>query len=177
MISPFATREPEIYAAFMLVMAETSIAQPMQQSLLEAFIPAHQSGDPRQEVRALKPLLDAEWDWQNYDEWETAFRQSGIWPYMWKREGYPDPDNRDKARLAIFGHYLTRKILVSGKCDPSKLWYFRQYGWRIPSINCEVEDRIAAELKATVDLEVWETWPPFFPGDRSSIVGGLPNSR
>ncbi|MFK5979753.1 MAG: hypothetical protein QM488_12795 [Rhizobiaceae bacterium] len=177
-VSKFATDKEYISEAYYYVMSGTRISADLHEKLLPAFVQAHQSGDPKKELHALKPLNTAEWQWPMFDLWSKAFQQINIWPYMWDKFDIPDlladqqSEECKRALVKLLCHNLSMTTYTCHKAlKGSQKDWFSRHGWRLVSINDPVEDKIAEDLKDQVLLDDWRTWPPFFPGDRTSMTG------
>jgi hypothetical protein len=126
---------------------------------------AFQSGDPRAQLAVIRPLWDAgpvSWPW--YDQWERTFNDYGTYPYVWR--SFADKPDRI---LRLFDHTLfffiyrrlhANQIFALGGTRP----YLR------PRFHCcQVERDIGQGQLLLMTFENPASWPPFFPGDRTSI--------
>jgi hypothetical protein len=172
----FATPTEHIVESFNFVLESTNIPLELREAILPAWIFAHQSGNPRFSTPALAILGEFHWDWGSFDVWLDRFQRRNRWPYMWNREELPLLVKRGsawklrQARVGILAHTLS--MSASGCRDGvQRAPYLKERGWRVSSIKCPVEDEIAAEMKSTISIDDWRTWPPFFPGDRNRITG------
>jgi hypothetical protein len=174
MVSDFATAEAHIAESYTFVMDSTDVPMDLREALLPIWIYAHQSGNPKIEPPALAILGEFKWTWKPFEDWLETFKKAGRWPYMWEKFDIPDLVKRDsqwklrQARVRLLAHTLSMSAYKcrDGHKDHS---LHRSRGWHIPSIKCPVEDEVAAALLNSIDLDDWRTWPPFFPGDRSSL--------
>lgn len=168
MVSTFATDKKFIVEAWRHVMADTTISASNQEALLPKFITGHRSGDPRRELNALLPLREAEWQWPVFEKWDAEFNRLGQAPYMWEHIFSEFGDKELKFRLLC--HTLTKSVFACRDGSKTANWHKRN-GWRFFSTGCPIEKAVADQMKDQVDLDDWRTWPPFFPGDRNSLLG------
>lgn len=166
--------DPFAATAFTSVMAEIAARPGLKEGIYPLWAEAYARGDPRAAKASLGALTSARWSWPVFDEWRQEFERRGRWPYMWDSIGRRElRARRVAARAELLQHFLFRCACTCR--DGTRMApYYRRYGWRLIGVGCEVEGQIAEERTALVDLDDWRTWPPFFPGDRTSMMGRAP---
>lgn len=178
-VSPFALHSHHIAQAFHHVMRETDVDPDLSSLILPLYTYANQSGRPRLEPLALAILEEIEWNWPWYEGWFGHFEKTKMWPYMWNQGEkdmahmlrYAATRQLRRHRVAIMAHALSH-ISVNVRTFEQRKSSFERRGWKIAaSIGCAVEDEVKEQMAATVELSDWQTWPPFFPGDRTAIQG------
>ncbi|HMJ43208.1 MAG TPA: hypothetical protein VK522_13115 [Pseudolabrys sp.] len=175
-ISPFATEMTHIIDGLNHAIDRTTIDPTVRGVLMAAWGSAHQSGDPRAERRALNSLNHSEWTWPWFEDWLRHFQSHRQWPYMWRQEQIPDAlaerniKALEDAAIGLLSHTIGTTVYRCRDNEKGHGRFLKQRGWDFVSLGCPVEDAIAAGNLATVDLDNWHTWPPFFPGDRSHML-------
>jgi hypothetical protein len=179
MESPFATPASAISDAWNFVLASTTIPEDLREALLPAYVYAHRSGNPKLEAPALAILGAYRWEWPSFEEWLERFRETGEWPYIWNQNDIPALVKRDsqwklrQARVEVLAHTLAMTAYNARDCTGKSALMLR-HGWSLVDIRDPVEMRIAQQIKRRIDVSDWRTWPPFFPGDRTSLHANLP---
>jgi len=152
------------------VLETASVDPEIARQIIEHWPPAYASGNPRIWRSALNELLDGvafEWGW--LDEWRAWFNRRGALPYLWR---YHD---RDVARfdVAMLDHAMgsaAARYREWSRAWSSQRRGFQKYGVRFSSSGCAVEDEIAALRLDQFDPGSLDTWPPYFPGDRTHVM-------
>ena len=158
------------------VLASITVPAETLQTVRKHWIRAFRSGSPRIIRLALTPLANTNWDWPEFDRWQTRFKEIQEWPYMWSRCNVPeaieagDANWLRQAKIDVLDHTLMTKAYSRVRFERMAN-FFSERGWRIADGGCKVERQIAELCKPDVSMNDWQTWPPFFPGDRSSVTG------
>jgi hypothetical protein len=180
-ISSFALPIENIAEAYQHVMGETNVDPELCRLILPLYAYANQTGSPKLEPLALAILEEVKWDWPWYKSWYAHFEQTKSWPYMWNNGEkdmahmlrYSATRQLRRHRVAMLAHSLSH-ISVNVRTFHKSKDFMEKRGWELTSsIGCVVEDEVKAQFLASVELSDWRTWPPFFPGDRTSIKGRL----
>lgn len=175
MVSPLATPADFINASFEHVMRDVAgLPTRRLAALRQTYLVAHQAGDPRQELKAFREARGSTLlAWRSFSTWHEVFRQSNQFPYMWRRagiggDGKPPAADLQETMVELMAHTVT---MTAYRCrDFHRMGqHLAEKGWRLAGAGDQIEDTIAAARLATVRLDDWRTWPPFFPGDRTSL--------
>lgn len=152
------------------VLETASIDPEIANLIIERWPPAHASGDPRVDSGVLNDLLsDVAFEWGWLEEWRAWFERRGALPYLWRWHDH------DAARfdVAMLGHAM---MSAAGRYrEWSRAWSsqrlgFQKYGVRFSSAGCAIEDEISASRLDQFDAASLDTWPPYFPGDRTAVM-------
>lgn len=182
MTSPFATPTAHVHAAFDHVMQGVRGLTPEQLAALKtAYTEAHQAGDPRAEIRAFRAAgAEAPVKWPAFDAWLERFDREGLFPHLWRpiaricasaaHEGEaPAAADLQGSMLELLAHTVSSTAFACRDHDRNGR-FISSRGWRLSGAGDVVEDALAAEHLAGVRLDDWRTWPPFFPGCRTSLM-------
>jgi hypothetical protein len=139
------------------------------------YIQAHKSGSPRAEQQAAyDTILKTQWTWHEFDKWHSLFSQQKKWPYLWRQQRLNElPD--DESYKSEYWQQRILRILVH--TISMRAYAIRDEQLKIGNgmkerfaddvgDECEVEAMICKQFNAG-DLK---GLPPFFPGDRTSLV-------
>jgi hypothetical protein len=176
--SRFANGEDFIREAFEQVLQPCNLESGLHKVLLVSYVYANQSGIPKLEPLSLMLLSEITWNWPWFNEWYSAFKEVGAWPSMWKQEAsnFPHIERHNASRqLRIAKVYILAHTISMVTC---RVRDFNK--WKLNSVSkelnllslpeCRVECEVAADYSSTIKASDWTTWPPFFPGDRTSVT-------
>ncbi|HML61320.1 MAG TPA: hypothetical protein PKD41_10525 [Solidesulfovibrio sp.] len=147
-------------------MAKIDLPRVAFNSLKSDFVSAFQSGDSKNiQESFVKNLKNVYFSWPEYDKFESYFSDTDQFPYMWKRESY----YADR-RISLLEHSVLMNVysLLNFKQNSEILLSYDRHRWapRFFKLNCPVENHFRDQWyqgKLTGR-------PPFFPGDRNSIM-------
>lgn len=171
----FSTTTEILRQALCQVFSQIEIDTEVKDRFTEIYIHAHQSGSPRAEQQAAyDTIMQSDWRWQEFEEWRIKFNDLGQWPYLWVKERLHEmPDSNfytdeywQKRIARILVHTITMRA-YSLRDEQQK-------------IECGSTQRFAdsADDTCPIETEICRKFniglltglPPFFPGDRTSLV-------
>ena len=166
----FATKPEFVRRGFDRAIAGLDLEPGHKEDLYETWLPAHRSGDPRQELDALFLHLGGfGWRWRALDDAATLF-EGGTWPRPW--QGWIDrpykwdginPAMRLKLLVGHLGHcaYLARDL--ANFTEPSTAQVFRiTLATSYP--DCPVEAGFIALNGPAIERGDYSALPPYYPG-------------
>jgi hypothetical protein len=173
----FAPSIENISDAFNHVLREARIEKVLSKVLFESLTFAIQSGRPKMVPLALATLRESTWSWPDYDYWLAEFIAAKTWPYMWGeyQHNYPNLIRRSatgqmkNAKIELLAHTLTLTTYNVRRWQKNRGNLISR-GWQFNHVGCKVEKAIAESFQHKIVPNDWKTWPPFFPGDRSSLL-------
>jgi hypothetical protein len=121
-------------------------------------------GDPRRERAFYQSAFDGvNWRWPWFDRWRHHFEMLGSVPRMWEWDGKP-PD-----RVFLLAHSVAMGWRRDGYARHGLCLFFAP-----PSDEPEpIREIIAAKIAAYASGEGPIAFPPFFPGDRTSVLPSI----
>lgn len=173
----FATRIEHIEIGVHQVTKDLVLPPGAADDLLAAFIPAHQSGNPREEVKAVRGVLEGrEWTWSWMLSAADEMMQIGIWPSWWDRNGFrpgspwgdmPQATRLDLLVQALWGAcYIARDEAQMRDC-------MRRFGWPIKLMigrkECPAEAYFVGKYASAIERGHYRIRPPFFPLDQTRL--------
>jgi hypothetical protein len=154
------------------VMSQTTLDVTIRDWILPMWLTSEIDRTDKLRNAAFSPLLSegVRWEWPQFDDARRKFKQEGIWPHQWKAY---EADRRTDRTLAVI--FLRRTIQMSlinrrdalGHAHEHSAWSFRR-GWRF-STNDPDGPELVDCYRDTVRLGDWTTYPPYFPGDVTTI--------
>lgn len=123
---------------------------------------------------ALAPLCSPgiRFRWPRFENWVDRAIALNVWPERWREIKKPSKKGRavfDHAVLPLLDQFIAFKIFNrrdAEKLSPDSLFHRR--GWDLHSMS-DQDAALVAGMEATVVLGDWRTYPPFFPGDLTTI--------
>ena len=161
------------------VMAQTTIRDDLRIAILPLWLMVF--FDQHQSIRmAMSPLEYVAWSWPAFDEARRWFKAHGTWPRDW--EGLTDDMSdlrravrREQATLldrnirqTIFSRMRQAQFFEAfGQPSSMDGWYDRSPAARAA---CAASQALVDERSKGLRSDDWKTWPPYFPGDTSSVM-------
>lgn len=179
--SQFVPDEEYTKQGFNWVFDGIAIDQEVRTALLISYLAVRCTGDPRKEEAVFHQHLDGvRWDWPWFDEWRDCFSEAGLWPYMWRYDRYRrgpcyatawadgDEPGQEAARRMLLHHTVGAKGAHLRHNASNRRTMERRPGrhWLyLSNIDRDILQHFFPGLEACPD-----TVPPFFPGDRTSVL-------
>lgn len=171
----FASCEEILSTSLDQIFAQIDIDPEVINQFSSLYIQAHQSGSPRAEQQAAYDTISkTRWKWPEFEKWRAVFIENEQWPYTWKRQRLHEmPDGNEQQeeywqqRIArILVHTITmRAYSLRDEQERIENRMQQRFAEKTDDV-CEVE----AEICRQYDAGELKGLPPFFPGDRTSLV-------
>lgn len=165
--------ESEAVACFFHVFEQTTVALDVVETLLPLWLKGYREGDPRFERAALYPLMepDIPFKWPVFNAWRATFAKTGELPDRWTYLASRIKDRRLSLRedmtlilqITIASSICNRRLAAQHAQLSSPAQTFEL------STFCPVEAQIGRDKLLTHIPGDWRTYPPYFPGDQSTI--------
>lgn len=180
----FATPVEHVRAGFQQVRQGLKLPWFTAGKLYAAFLPAHRSGDPRAEFRAVQCVLSGRaWSWPWLETCAAEFDQLGIWPIAWSESGIERPLVWDRIPDDLRCRALALHLASAayGARDVAQIGAaFRVVGGHLAltagDSRCLAARHCAALWGPSVEAGDLSHFPPYFPGD-SCRLSWLPRRR
>jgi len=170
----------EVVETYMHVLGMTSVKETYLNGMLPLWLYGYQKGDPRMQEAALGPLrtegVSFIWPW--FSEWRESFREAKLLPLSWLPFSDHVWDLRlglRQERVAILSDVIWRtawnRRLANQHAafdDASRPRRSMAYTYDLRS-DCEASQMVAARRLAGLVPGDWRTYPPYFPGDHSTV--------
>lgn len=167
----------ELIDCYRHVLGGTSVRSEIVDCMLPLWLHGQMRGDPRLEEAAFGPLategISFSWPW--FSEWLERFRKEKLLPVRWEPLADQIKDRRlgfRHERIPLLAHTLARLVYNRMRAE-QQVGYadVRRAGsgrFQVSS-ECEASRTIAEERLPLLVPGDWRTYPPYFPGDTSSI--------
>lgn len=170
----------EVADTYLHVLGLTTIKPDIVKGMLPLWLHGHQKGDPRIQEAALGPLRSPEisffWPW--FIEWLEHFREARLLPRAWEPFADRVMDRRlglRDERIPLLADVLSRTVWNRGEAskhaarnDPSLPGWKRTYSYELVP-DCEASESLLPDRRTHFVAGDWRTYPPYFPGDRTSV--------
>lgn len=157
--------------AFQHVIDQTTIPDNWRIGLLLLWLRSQLQDRGTNDFIALMSLTELDWDWPAFDQTRRTFNENDMWPSPWHHYRKVAADVRRPMRTERVKLLVTtlRTAVASREAyESDRLARMKQFGW---SVYCQsdVAHGYVMTLSQKMDIDDWRTWPPFFPGDVSSV--------
>ncbi len=182
-------RRASWHDGFNRAIGRTTIAEAIARDLASNLFDEGFSKRAQQILRSTL-LFRHEWGWPELDEWAGRFSASRRWPEIWKNyaDAYRAADDNEKRseRIALLHHYLlfaasNAQLLADFLAGQQSGWSQRRLELRCTEDRSgAIEKSIAKTFQKLIAAGDYSQLPPFFPGDRTSLVSiriGGPHER
>lgn len=165
-------RLPALMDAFNHVMDQTTVPGNWRIGLLMLWIQSQLVDHGAQDFAALSPLTEIEWDWPAFNKVREIFRRDDAWPSPWHHYKAAAKDLRrpmkvERVKLLMVNLRMT--LAAREGCQGDRLDRILRHGC---TVRCESAVALPYVTAASdvLDPSNWKTWPPYFPGDTSTVV-------
>lgn len=165
--------DQEAREAFDHVMAGTTVKPFVAEAMFPLWLVGFRRGEPKYQRAAFYPLMDPEisFQWPWFVEWRGVFAK-GEMPDSWTFMAMRIKDQRlalreDMVQLLS----LTISATIGNRHDAAA--HARSPGGSRPFralSSCPLSEQIATGRLSALVPGDWRTYPPYFPGDASSIT-------
>lgn len=170
----------DVAETYLHVLGLTTIKPDIVKGMLPLWLHGHQKGDPRLAEAALGPLrspgISFAWPW--FIEWLEHFREARLLPRAWEPFADRVKDRRlgfRDERVPLLADVLSRTIWnrreasLHLESSGTRLdgWQ-RTYTYELV-VDCEASESLLPDRLARLVPGDWLTYPPYFPGDRTSV--------
>lgn len=166
--------ETDAISAYVDTFSATTVDSQLVEGMLPIWLRGYRSGDLKFERAALYPLLDPEipFKWSAFSEWRSIFAKEGELPERWQFLQERIKDRRLALRedmVLILGITISTAIYNRRTAAQHREGDLRVRVYDIFS-NCPVGLRIGRSKLSALIPGDWRTYPPYFPGDQSSVT-------
>lgn len=159
-------------SAYREVLAQTSVKPMIVEAMLPLWLSGHMRGDFRLETAAFGPLLTdgISFQWPIFAEWRDRFVQAEVLPEGWNITWETMKDRRlglRQQRIGIMAQTIS--ALLRNRREARRDAQMHNHGLYEITADCPASKLIAAERASSLVIGDATTYPPFFPGDRSSV--------
>jgi hypothetical protein len=178
----FATRVEHIEIGVRKVASGLILPPGAADDLLAAFAPAHRSGNPREELKAVQGVLGGRtWTWTWMLTAADRLMEIGIWPWWWDRNGFHAGGNWSDVPEATQLELLVQSLWAAcyvARDEAQMRHHMAEFGWpvklRIGREECQAEAYFFREYAGAIEAGDYRVRPPFFPLDQCRL---WPNSQ
>lgn len=170
---------PEVAEIYFEVLATTTIKDHYIRGMLPLWLYGYQKGDAVMQEAAFGPLctdgVSFVWPW--FLEWLDHFRSEQLLPRSWESFADHVKDRRHglrKERIPLLADTLWRTVwnrraakqhasCCGGSDDLRRVYEY------VLVAGCEASESILPDKLLRLVPGDWRTYPPYFPGDRTSV--------
>ncbi len=168
---------------FRHVLSQTTLKPQIIDGVLPLWLHGWSMRDGRMEAAALAPLSSEgiSWRWPALDETCSRFRKYDDLPETWRHFIAPEEQTRWKssirrARTMILARTIRATIMnrytaTQHSPDMSSFFWRNGVGFHSPGA---ADLMIAEEHRGQLVICDWRTYPPYFPGDETSVGAHRP---